>query len=157
MHTQQPRIVVADNDPAGRATLKRQLLAAGCEVNFASSGSDIIWHFYTAPPDVLILDVDLPDMDGFDVCEYVRHHLGGSEATVIFVSAPADEMTRVNLGQMVEYAGGDYFFAKPYDARLLVKVVDEMLCEGLYATDRPRRGFPTRVVWPTSRCSVSAC
>ncbi len=155
MQPTPPRILVADNDPAGRANLRRQLQYAGYEVSFAECGSDVIWDCYDSPPDVLILDVDLPDMDGFEVCEYLRHTTGGSETTVIFLSAANDEMTRTYLGRMVEYADGDFFFAKPYDARLVARVVEEVLSGTADAPERPRIVFPTRVIWPTSHCCVS--
>ena len=92
-----------------------------------------------APPDILIMDVHLPDMDGFDVCEYVRHETRDCELTTIIVTDVDDEMTRTYLGQMAEYVGADYFLAKPCDGKLLVKLVDSLAREHrVPAARRPR-------------------
>ena len=155
MHPRVPQILLADNEPAGHANLRRQLLATGYDVAFASSASEAIWHLYPALPDVLIVEVDLPDMDGFELCEHVRHSMDAWDTTVIFLSAAPDDMTRAYIGQMVDYVGGDYFFIKPYDARLVVKVIDETLSERPDDLERPRMIFPTRVIWPTSCCRAS--
>ncbi len=155
MHQRQTRILVADNDTAGRANLQRRMADSGYDVQFASTASDVIWHLHAGELDVLVLDVGLPGMDGFQLCECVRESPGGADTTIVVVAAAADEMTRTYLGQMVESAGGDYFFIKPYDTRLLAKVVDEAVWEQPVAVDRRVVGFPTRVVWPTSRCRVA--
>ena len=149
------RVLLADHDTAGRAALAWRLRASGYEVEFASSGGDVIWHFSAAPPDVLILDVDLPDADGFELCEYVRYHLGGGETTVIFVCAAQDDMTRTYLAQMVDFADGDYFLAKPYDVRLITRVIEEALGQPDARDPCRSPGFPTRVVWPTSHAATA--
>ena len=97
------------------------------------------------------MDVQLPDMDGFEVCECVRRETRGSDLTVIITTEAIDQMTRAYLGQMVDYVDGDYFFAKPCDGKLLVQLLDD-LAEKAHDMSEDRRSIsPTHVVWPTSR------
>jgi DNA-binding response OmpR family regulator len=98
------------------------------------------------------MDVDLPDMDGFDVCSYLRSEYEDVPMIIIMMSEPGDDLTRTSFGRMVDFVGGDFFFAKPCDARLVVKLVNELVAE------TPRRStpiaaavFPTRAAWPTAR------
>jgi len=126
MKQQPPRVLVADSDIAARTALRKQLEDAGYPVCTVSSGEDAILMCDIDPPEVLILDVHLPDMDGFEVCERIRRDTHDSNLAVIIISEPSDEMTRSYLGQMVEYAGGDFFLAKPCDGHLLVQLVADM-------------------------------
>ncbi len=152
-HSRQ--IVLADPQRASRRTLCQQLEDAGFCVQTATTGGDVILLCDIDPPDILIIDVDLPDMDGFEVCEYVRHETRDSDMTVVITTDPADEMTRRYLGQMVDYAGGDYFFARPFDGRLLVQLLSELDSEWAQSDDQLHNAFPTRVVWPTRSCSLA--
>ncbi|MGB2984791.1 MAG: response regulator [Phycisphaerae bacterium] len=151
MSRTSPRIVLADPQRSSQRLLRRQLEDAGFHVEIAANGSEVILLCEIDPPDILILDVDLPDMDGFEVCAYVRHETHDSDITVIIMTETTDEMTRTYLGQMVDYAGGDYFFARPFDGRLLVHLLDGLSNQADQSNDQPRAVFPTRVVWPTTR------
>jgi len=126
MKRRPPRVLLADDDIAARLGLRRQLEDAGYPVSAVSSGRDAILLCDIDPPDVLIMDVRLPDLDGFEVCERIRHDTRGADLTVILVTEPADDMTRSYLGQMVEYAGADYFLVKPCDGHLLVQLVGDV-------------------------------
>jgi len=151
MSRESLRILLADPQTASRHALQVQLEDAGFCVDTATSGSDVILVCDIDPPDILILDVRLPDMDGFEVCEYVRHETRDLDLTVIILTEPTDEMTRTYLGQMVDYAGGDYFLARPCDSKLLIQLIDDLRNERDKADECCRGGFPTRVVWPTTR------
>ena len=129
MGRRPPHILLADSHPSCCSTLKQHLEDAGYSVRTSTSGQDVILLCDIAPPDILIMDVHLPDMDGFEVCEYVRHATRDSELTTIIVTDADDEMTRTYLGQMADYVGADYFMAKPCDGNLLVKLVDTLARE----------------------------
>ena len=151
MSHQAPRILLADPQDASRQAVRQQLEAAGYHVDTVTSGGDVILLFELDPPDVLIMDVDLPDMDGFEVCEYVRHETRGSDVTVIIMTEPQDDMTRTYLGPMVDYAGGDYFLAKPCDGKLIAQLLDDLVVDGDAPVADLVTGSPTRAVWPTAR------
>lgn len=151
MNHQALRILLADPQKASRQLVRQQLEAAGYHVDTAMSGGEVMLLFELDPPDVLIMDVDLPDMDGFEVCEYVRHETRGSDVTVIIMSEPQDDMTRSYLGPMVDYAGGDYFFAKPCDGKLIAQLLDDLVVQDNDPVAALATGSPTHVVWPTAR------
>ena len=159
MKRQPLRVLVADGQSTNQNKLHRQLVGAGYHVCSTASGSDVLLLCDLDPPDVLIMDVHLSDMDGFEVCAHIRHETPDVDLTVIIMTEASDDMTRSYLGQMVEYAGGDYFLAKPCDCRLLLKLLDELSAERRRKHDRSSPLFPTRVTWPTkrSRSSTAPC
>jgi len=108
------------------------------------------------PPDVLIMDVRLPDMDGFELCERVRRETRDLDLTIILTTEASDDMTRAYFGQMVDYAGGDYFVAKPCDRKLLLKLLDDLAAEPAGNKRQAVKVFPTHVTWPTTRHRMTA-
>ncbi|UCE60398.1 MAG: response regulator transcription factor [Phycisphaerales bacterium] len=149
------RIVVADNDRNSRHALHQQLIDAGHKVCRSVLAGEVGMLCELDPPDVLILDVNLPDMDAFEVCERIRREAGGDDPTIILMTDASDDMIRTYIDQMADYAGGDYFLAKPFDPKLLLKLLDQLASERKPA-DRASAGFPTKVTWPTSRLSALA-
>jgi len=143
MSRRRKHVLLADGDAKSRETLRAHLANAGYRVAAASSGSEIILQCEIDPPDVLILAVRLPDTDGYEVCARLRQDALGADITVIMLTEPEDEMARAYAGQMVQFAGGDFFLAKPYDATLVVKVVDELTRQVRWESSRsgppPRR------------------
>jgi len=145
------RIVLADPNRPSREGLRSQLQHAGFHVDSVASGSDVLLLCRTDPPDVLIMDLSLRDIDGFELCARVRRETRDTDTVVIIMTEPTDEMTRTYLGQMVDFAGGDYFFVRPFDGRLLVHLLDDLGKERGGMGNHVRVAFPTRVVWPTAR------
>lgn len=139
------RILVADQEDLSRNALRHQLADAGYQVCTTTSGQDVVLLCDIDPPDVLIVDVHLPDMDGFEVCERVRHETGDMAMTVIFMTDASDDMTHSYLAQMVEYAGGDYFFAKPCDHNLLLTLLNDLAVEDQRVPELSASASPTRV------------
>ena len=144
------RILIADGEDTSRNALRHQLIDAGYHVCTTTCGADVVLLCDLDPPDVLIMDVNLPDMDGFEVCERVRHGVGDASMTVIITTHASDGMTYSYLGQMVEYAGGDYFVAKPCDLKLLLTVLNDLAVEDERVAEQSGAAFPTRVTWPTT-------
>lgn len=151
MRESSPRILLVDPNSTERDTLRRRLEAGGYFVQTAATGPEAMLICELAPPDVLILDTCLPDMDGFDVCARIRHGLCDADPAVILIADVEDEMMRSYLGQMVDFAGADFFLAKPCDARLLVKLLDDLARESDPRCPHAPPVFPTRTVWPTGR------
>lgn len=122
-------MLLVDADDAARRALETYLADADYDVNTASSGRDAISFCELQPPDIVIMDVHLPDMDGFEVCEYIRHETRDQDVTIIIMTEPSDKLTRSYLGSMVEFAGGDYYFSKPCDGKLLVQLLDDLTAD----------------------------
>ncbi len=111
------RIGICEDDPALRSVLSRALADEGFEVRAVAGGRLAVQEFSSSPPDLLVLDIGLPDADGRDVCQALRAH--GVDAPVIFLTARG-ELTDRLAGF---HAGGDDYLTKPFDlAELLVRV-----------------------------------
>jgi len=128
-HSLRPRVFLVDADDAARRALETHLADAGYDVYTASNGRDAISFCELQPPDIVIMDVHLPDMDGFEVCGYVRHETRDEDVSIIIMTEPSDKLTRSYLGSMVEFAGGDYYFSKPCDGKLIVQLLDDLTAE----------------------------
>jgi two-component system OmpR family response regulator len=114
---QVAQIGICEDDAELRSVLKRALSAEGFEVRGTSSGHEAVQLFSAAPPDLLVLDIGLPDADGRDVCQALRSH--GVGAPVLFLTA-RDALTDRLSGFR---SGGDDYLTKPFAiAELIVRV-----------------------------------
>jgi len=108
---------ICEDDAELRSVLTRALSAEDFEVKAVPSGHDAVETFTGNPPDVLVLDIGLPDSDGRDVCQALRTR--GVAAPVIFLSAAGaltDRLAGFN-------AGGDDYLTKPFAlAELIVRI-----------------------------------
>jgi len=112
-----PRIGLCEDDGMLRSLLGRALRAEGFEVRATSTGHEAVAAFSAAPPDLLVLDVGLPDADGRDVCQALRTH--GVGAPVLFLTA-RDALPDRLAGF---HAGGDDYLTKPFAlAELVVRI-----------------------------------
>jgi two-component system KDP operon response regulator KdpE len=113
-----PKILVVDDDPALLKALRIGLSARGDEVVVARTGSEAMDQAALADPDLVILDLGLPDMDGVDVCRRIREF---SDVPIVVLSAYGDERRKVEALDI----GADDFVTKPFgmaelEARLRV-------------------------------------
>jgi two-component system response regulator MprA len=111
------QIGICEDDAGLRSVLTRALADEGFGVRAVAGGRLAVQEFSATPPDLLVLDVGLPDADGRDVCQALRAH--GVEAPVIFLTA---------RGQLTDrlagfHAGGDDYLTKPFAlAELIVRI-----------------------------------
>lgn len=114
------RLLLIEDDDAIAASLDEPLRAAGFSVERASRGAEGLSLVASEPFDVILLDLGLPDMDGYDVCRQIR---AGSATPLIVVTARSDEFDRV-LGLEL---GADDYMVKPLGARELVARIRAVL------------------------------
>lgn len=109
------RILLVEDDRSIAVSLRDGLVDAGHEVVHVTTGAAALHAVddVAAPPDVVLLDLGLPDMDGRDVCRVVR---GRSNVPIIMLTARSDEFDRV-LGLEL---GADDYVTKPFSFRELV-------------------------------------
>src|SRR5213596_1911820 len=108
---------VCEDDYELRGVVRDVLERDGFAVRATASGAEAICSFGADPPDVLVLDIGLPDADGRDVCQALRAR--GVRAPVLFLTA-RDALTDRLSGF---HAGGDDYLTKPFAvAELLVRV-----------------------------------
>ena len=116
-----PKVLVVDDEPNIRELVEVALKFHGCAVTVSASGKDALHQVETYEPDLMILDVMLPDMDGFEVCRTLRSD--GNDVPVIFLTArdtTSDTIRGLTLG-------GDDFVTKPFSVEALVARVRAVL------------------------------
>ena len=124
------RIGLCEDDADLRSVLTRALRAEGFDVRATMTGHEAVEAFSTAPPDLLVLDIGLPDADGRDVCQALRSH--GVRAPVVFLTARDALPDRLSGF----HAGGDDYLTKPFAlAELVVRV--QALLRRAGTTDAP--------------------
>jgi len=106
-------ILVIDDDTRLSAMLAEYLTSAGYSVRTAANGSSGLQEIQRRPPDAVVLDVMLPDFDGFEVCRKIR---AKSSVPVIMLTARGEETDRI-VGLEI---GADDYLAKPFSPRELV-------------------------------------
>ncbi len=104
-------VLIVDDEPAGRETLEALLLKEDYHLGFARNGMEALAQAADLTPDVILLDVMMPGMDGFNVCRRLRSDPHLSEVPVIMVTALDDQDSRL---QGIE-AGADDFISKPFN------------------------------------------
>ena len=111
------RIGLCEDDAQLRSVLARALESEDFVVDAAITGHDAVARFSKSPPDLLVLDIGLPDADGRDVCQALRAQ--GVDAPVIFLTARGALTDRLSGFS----AGGDDYLTKPFEiAELLARV-----------------------------------
>src|SRR5262245_19367450 len=116
-----PRVLVVDDEPNIRELVQVALKFHGCAVSTAANGSEAIRQAEATTPDLIVLDVMLPDIDGFEVCRSLR--AAGNEVPVIFLTArdtSSDTVTGLAIG-------GDDYVTKPFSVEALVARVRAVL------------------------------
>ena len=114
-----PTILVVDDNEANRSLARHTLEDEGYRVIVASGGAEAIAAFEREEPDCLLLDVRMPDIDGFMACERIRALPGGAETPIVFLTALRD----VDTFDRALRAGGDDFLTKPVrPTELIVRI-----------------------------------
>ncbi|WP_246209513.1 response regulator transcription factor [Pikeienuella piscinae] len=113
-------ILIADDDPHIREVIRFALVREGLKVIEAADGAEALARFTESAPDLLILDVGMPEADGLDVCREIRRT---HRTPILFLSARDDEIDRI-LGLEI---GGDDYVGKPFSPRELVARVKAIL------------------------------
>lgn len=116
-----PNILIVDDDPHLAEVLRFALEQSGHRVSTASNGVLALRAVALQAPDLIVLDVLMPELDGTEVCRRLRAE--GSRIPILFLSSRADEIDRV-LGLEM---GGDDYLAKPFSPRELVARVKALL------------------------------
>ena len=129
------RIVIAEDDPKQARVLKLYLEREGHSVIVASDGLEAVEAIRRRSPDLVLLDMMMPELDGLDVCRVVRSE---SDVPIIMITARSDEDDLLRGLDL----GADDYITKPYRPRELVARVRAMLRRhaGLERSDELRLG-----------------
>jgi DNA-binding response OmpR family regulator len=115
-------VLVVDDEPTIRDVVSRYLVRAGYETVVAATGQDALRHAGRGRPDVVVLDLMLPDLDGLEVMRRLRQH-DRSRTAIVLLTARGEESDRV-VGLRL---GADDYVVKPFSPTELVARVDAMV------------------------------
>jgi DNA-binding response OmpR family regulator len=115
-----PRILIVDDECDLVDLLRFRLAGLGCEFIVANDGVHALSQARQFKPDLILLDILLPDLDGLSVCEILRRQPATQETPIIFISALSSDVTRRTVAMHAED-----FFTKPLDfAQLEHRIAD---------------------------------
>ncbi|HEY3636435.1 MAG TPA: two-component system response regulator CreB [Caldimonas sp.] len=117
----KPKILIVEDEPGIADTLQYALRTEGFEPHWCATGEDALAHARATPPALVILDVGLPDVNGFEIFRRLRETNG--DVPVVFLTARSDEIDRVVDLEL----GADDYIAKPFSPRELVARVRGVL------------------------------
>jgi len=121
------RILVVDDEIYMLHILEFSLGMEGMEVITASSGAEALQRVVEERPDLILLDVLMPDMDGYEVCRRLKEQPGTRSIPIVFLSAKdgrADREAGLRLG-------ADAYITKPFSPQCLIDTIEELL-EGVH-------------------------
>jgi two-component system response regulator MprA len=154
-------ILVVEDEPEITHFLKRGLTYKGFEVTIASSGEQVLHTMQQHPPDLVLLDIRLPDIDGYEVCRRLR--ASGHTSTPVLMLTAKDEVTDKITGLD---CGADDYITKPFAFEELVARIRAALRRLEYQTSPKRRiqvadlilDTAARQVWRGGRAiELTAC
>ena len=117
------RILIVEDELDLRSTLEFKFKSEGYTVNAVSKGKDAIDAIARKKPDLILLDLMLPDMSGLDICKKIRNNSDSFDIAIIMLTAKGEEVDRV-LGFEL---GADDYVVKPFSVRELALRVSTVL------------------------------
>ena len=121
-----PKILIVDDELAMRTLLKELLEGfedKGVELLTANNGEEAIESIKAEKPELVILDIRMPGMNGFEVCNTLKNRFGMKDVYVLMLTAEAQEFNK----QKSKDVGADIFMTKPFDPDKLIKKVSNVL------------------------------
>lgn len=131
-------VLVVDDDARQRTLLRELVQRIGLDVVEAENGETALRAAVRRPPSLVLLDVRLPVIGGYEVCHELRERYG-DELPIVFVSGARVEAEDRTAGIMI---GADDYITKPFDPDELVARVRRLLRRGRSAPEGPRRRTP---------------
>jgi two-component system phosphate regulon response regulator PhoB len=119
------KLLIADDDPGIRRLVRITLESDNYEILEASDGEEALRLAREHKPVLLLLDVMMPRVDGFDICRELKSDPATSSTTIVILSARTQE-SDMNEGRA---AGADDYFMKPFSPVALMRKVDDVLAQ----------------------------
>jgi len=120
--SQIPKILVVDDDPDIVEILRYNLSLAGYDVKAASNGKEAIKKAKIFIPEIILLDVMMPEMDGIEACRLIREIPSLNNTRIIFLSARNEDYTQISAFD----AGADDYISKPVKPKILLKKISSI-------------------------------
>ena len=122
-HFSRMRILAVDDEPRVLMMLRRRLETAGYLVSTAQEGVDALRKAHEEKPDLIVLDLLMPGMSGYEVCARLKSDAQCRDIPVLVLTARSQEQDEAEGKQ----AGADAYMTKPYDGDQLLARVNELL------------------------------
>ncbi|MDI6843252.1 MAG: response regulator [Anaerosomatales bacterium] len=120
------RILIADDNMQIRMLVKAALRQLDCEILEAVDGEEALALAVAEPPDLLLLDVTMPKLDGFEVLEFLRKRPSTADIKVVMLTTAAQ---KTDLQRGIEL-GCDEYVVKPFEPRALRETVERVMGVG---------------------------
>lgn len=120
---QTSKILIADDNQANRELLEAYLATVDCDIEIAVDGQDTLDKVKASPPDLILLDVMMPKLSGFEVCKKLKQDLQTRRIMILMVTA----LNELGDIERAVQAGTDDFLSKPVNKIELLKRVENML------------------------------
>jgi DNA-binding response OmpR family regulator len=120
------RVLVVDDEPNIVRSLRFLMEREGLEIEVASTGQAAVAALDRAPADLVLLDVMMPELDGFEVCQRIRARPAWRATKIVMLTAKGRDVER-DKGLAL---GADAYVTKPFSTRDLVAKVKQMLGSG---------------------------
>jgi putative two-component system response regulator len=132
MHlVKMPGVLVVDDSEANRDLIEACLAGVDCRIQAAQTGPMALAMIQSDPPDLVLLDVQMPDMDGYEVCRRIKSTAQGKLLPVIMITGLESVDDRVRALE----AGADDFMSKPVErTELLARVQSALRLKAVYKT-----------------------
>lgn len=117
------KILIADDNAANRELLEAYLAAFDCEIELAVDGQDTLDKASQFCPDLILLDVMMPKLSGFEVCQQIKSNPAQSKIMILMVTA----LSELGDIERAVRAGTDDFLSKPVNKVELLKRVENMI------------------------------
>jgi DNA-binding response OmpR family regulator len=109
----RPRILLVDDDAAVRSAVSGALAGEGYDVDCLGDAEEALRQALAEPPSLVLLDVTMPRLDGWELCEILRRQSQTREVPVLFLTGRTDVRDRITAMQV----GGTDFISKPFHAK----------------------------------------
>ena len=141
-------ILIVDDVPANLHLLSEMLSQQGYKVRSAINGHMALMASRAAPPDLILLDINMPGMNGYEVCEHLRADEGTRDIPIIFISALDETQDKVKAFSV----GGRDYVTKPFQLEeVLARVQTHLALQDLQAELQQANDEPDRIIritWP---------
>lgn len=117
------RILIADDDPDIHEFITYSLKKEGYKVDSALNGFQAIELAAKKHPDLILLDIMMPGMDGIETCQQIRSNEGLNDVLIVFLTARGEDYSQIAGFD----AGGDDYIVKPIKPKLIIKKIESLL------------------------------
>ena len=121
----QKKILIVDDDPDQREVIRSSLKEAGFEISTATNGVEGLEKARSESPDLIILDVMMPKMDGFAVCVTLREDDATASIPILMLTGLCSYISQLTGFE----SGATDYLVKPFESEQLVSKVEALLCQ----------------------------